>query len=94
MAGADVIFTGLGRGERAGLPLDGFTEFIGRLVGTRELSAKSTFKITFLPRTVNELFLLKPFFLYFRYLFKVQTQSLYSYLSWTTFFLPGLSFVV
>ena len=47
VAGAEVIFTGLGRGDRAGLPLDGFAGFIGRLAGTREFSMKTYLKLFF-----------------------------------------------
>ena len=47
MAGADVIFTGLGKGDRGGLPLVDLTGFIGRVATTRELSRKIFQKKTY-----------------------------------------------
>jgi hypothetical protein len=43
VAGADVIFTGLGRGDFGGLLLVDFTGLTGSVAGARELSRKIIF---------------------------------------------------
>ena len=49
VAGADVIFTGLGRGDRGGLPLVDFTGLTGSVAGAPELSRNlCSFKIYYL----------------------------------------------